>query len=85
MNSLVTDDTLARLSEGKISDTELHDVIRSTLGTDTPLARLRAHWPTQTLPIIDHYFCVSRLGQGTSGVVYKAIATRGALEVGNAC
>ncbi|MGB2987023.1 MAG: protein kinase [Phycisphaerae bacterium] len=70
-------DILTKLAAGTASDDELLGYARGAMAEDERLECLRASWPTDKLPIIDDYYCVARLGQGASGVVFKALALRG--------
>lgn len=80
MDATFMDDILARLVDGVANDDELLECARLALADNDRLERLRSRWPTDRLPVIDDYYCVARLGQGASGIVFKALALRGELR-----
>lgn len=67
------EDILARLS-GQLDDDEILDCARWARVSEARLGRFRAAWPTDRLPVVGDYYCVARLGQGASGVVFKALS-----------
>lgn len=69
-------DLVGALTNGNADDGELLDRLGPVLADPAQRDRLRAAWPTDKLPIVNDYFCVARLGQGGSGVVFKAITLR---------
>ncbi len=77
MNAVLIENILARLVDGQAGDDELLACARWALSDDRRRERFRAEWPTDKLPVIGDYFCVASLGQGASGVVFKALACRG--------
>ena len=70
------DDILAKVANGTVGEEELLDCAREALADPERLARLRDGWPTGDFPVVDDYYCVSCLGQGASGVVFKALSLR---------
>jgi CHASE2 domain-containing sensor protein/predicted Ser/Thr protein kinase len=76
MDVALMDDILAKLAGGTAADEELLEAARWALAEPDRLARFRAHWPTSQLPVVNDYYCVAALGQGASGVVFKALALR---------
>ncbi len=70
------DDIAHNLVTGHIDDAELLAAARQAVGDPKSLARWREGWPTEHLPVIDDYCCTARLGQGATGVVYKAVHLR---------
>ena len=77
MDAALMDDILARVADCVPRDDELLDCARWALADERRLERFRNGWPRDRLPVIGDYYCVSRLGQGASGVVYKALVLRG--------
>ncbi len=69
------DDILASVANGTARDQDLLQIARA-VSADDLLRHFREHWPTERLPIISDYYCVARLGQGTSGIVFKALVIR---------
>ena len=79
MNAALVDEVLRKLAAGQAGDKELLDCAHWAMADGANLAHLRAGWPTDELPIIESYYSVARLGEGASGVVFKALALTGEL------
>ncbi len=67
------DDLPANLEPGTMDDAALLDAARCASASPETLRAWRERWPTHRLPIVDDYYCTERLGEGATGVVYKAV------------
>lgn len=72
MNSLSS--MLAALHAGEGSEADLLVLAREAARDPLLLQQLRDAWPADRWPIIGPYFCYGRLGQGSSGTVFRAVA-----------
>ena len=68
MDASSINDVMAKLVQQLATDQELLECARWAAGDRERTDALRESWPTEELPIVADYFCVSCLGRGASGV-----------------
>jgi len=82
MNATTIHATLEQYAAGTLSGTELVARVRAWCAAlPNGVDDLRRNWPVDRLPIIGPYVCVAPLGEGASGVVYRAAPLTGEADV----
>ncbi|MCB9865878.1 MAG: protein kinase [Phycisphaerales bacterium] len=74
MDAASVREMLARHAAGALTDDDLLAHMRAWhAAAPDGLEDLRRAWPSERLPVIGEYFCVADLGEGASGMVYRAV------------